>query len=102
MRYPCGEDREDPGQAHVSGQDRAVIGFVTVRSGVQKVAGGSPAARTTVSAKVLVVRPCLCSRPGAVLLNVVTCSAESPETHHCQRTFVDLRVSCPKVEPVPG
>ncbi len=53
---------------------------------------GSPAARTTLSAKVLVVGPCLCSRPGAALLNVVTCSAESPETHHCQRTFVDLRV----------
>src|ERR1035438_508674 len=47
---------------------------------------GSPAARTSVSVKVLVVRPCICSRPGVALLNVVTCSAESPETHHCQRT----------------
>jgi len=42
MRFPCGETRGDPGQAHVSSRDRAVVAFVTARSGVQKVAGETP------------------------------------------------------------
>jgi len=53
--------------------------------------------RATSPMNPLVTGRALCSRPGAALLNVGTCSAESPETHHCQRTFVDLRVPDPKV-----
>ena len=46
---------------------------------------GSLAARTSVSAKVLVVAPRILSRPGAALLNVGTSSSESPETRHCRQ-----------------
>jgi hypothetical protein len=49
MRYPYGEARENPGHTHISRLDRAVIGLVTARSGVKKVAGASSQPRTSVS-----------------------------------------------------
>jgi hypothetical protein len=46
---------------------------------------GSLAARTSASAKVLVVRPCIRSRLGAVLLSIGDSSPESRETLHRRR-----------------
>lgn len=44
--------------------------------------GASSAAQTSTSANVLVAGPCICSRPGAALLNAGAPRSESPETRH--------------------
>jgi hypothetical protein len=67
-----------------------LVGFRCVQARKTPLIGGggtvgSLAARTSMSTNVLVVSACIRSRPGAALLNVGPCSAESPETRHCHR-----------------